>query len=322
MEMKDLYHPISQNIWSGRIDGDEPSYLRWHQTVQSIDLNNTGNLNDSVVLLGFCCDEGVRRNQGRIGASEAPNQLRKILSNLPVHHASTLKVLDAGNVICGGQNLEAAQEELAHRVQQIRNLRGFPLVIGGGHEVTYGHFQGLKRDNPRKVGIINLDAHLDIRALVDGKGNSGTGFYQIERDLANLGEEFFYLAIGIQQISNTQALFDYAKQKRVKIIYADDVHVSNLNQITSQIEDFLAKIDEVYFTVDLDVFASAFAPGVSATAFRGLIPDYTFECVFKQIIHSPKLISMDIAELNPQYDIDNQTAKLAADLIFRFLQRF
>jgi len=78
-------------------------------------------------------------------------------------------------------------------------------------------------------------------------------------------------------------------------------------------------VDIVYLTVCLDVFAAAFAPAVSALAYNGILPDKIFQDFFKFILRSPKVKSMDIAELNPSLDIDNRTARLAASLIFDYV---
>jgi len=81
-----------------------------------------------------------------------------------------------------------------------------------------------------------------------------------------------------------------------------------------QLNTFLKKVDSIYVTIDLDGFSSAYAPGVSAPSPMGFTPDIALECLHA-IIKSGKLISLDIAEMNPKYDIDNQTAKLAAALL-------
>src|SRR5690606_16177275 len=99
-------------------------------------------------------------------------KLRGILSGLPYH--SKGGIVDAGDVVCEGSDMEGAQEELSNRVAQILNYGGRPIVLGGGHEVTYGHYLGVRKAFPEKsIGIINLDAHLDIREPTNGKGNSG-----------------------------------------------------------------------------------------------------------------------------------------------------
>lgn len=318
---KKLYEKPNTDLWHGRIDGESPEYLRWHQVVDCIDLNEVSGLTNSVVLLGFCCDEGVRRNLGREGAKAAPDYLRKVLSNLPLHFSENIKLVDAGNINTNGYDLESAHEALAIAVQKIRVAGGFPLLIGGGHEITYGHFKGLYNSN-RSVGVINLDAHLDMRPLMDDKQNSGTSFYQLNKDLFDVGKRLNYLAIGIQEISNTKGLLSYAESQGVEIIYGKELVPHHIDALKTKIEQFAQQVDDLYFTIDMDVFAAAFAPGVSAVAYDGIIPDSNFYELLSFIYQQPNLISMDIAELNPRFDLDERTAKLAANLIFQFLQKF
>ena len=318
-----FYKPGEPQNWTGRNDGDDPELKRWHQIIEFINLDDhLPDLNSQYVLLGFCCDEGVKRNQGRVGAKDAPEALRKVLANLPNHLPNSRKIVDAGDVICISDDMESAQNELSKRVAQILEIGAFPIVLGGGHEVTYAHFNGLKRYSmSKKIGVINLDAHLDIRTTIDNQGNSGTGFYQIIEEGIKEGNSVKYLAIGIQDISNTKALFDFAQERGVEIIKADQINAENLQNIKTQILEFSKKVDHIYVTVDMDFFASAFAPGVSAPAFNGVIPDATFQTIYQTIISLPNLDCIDFAELNPIFDIDNRTTKLACDLIFKLVKK-
>lgn len=314
------YSLIDPIIWSGRIDGLNKESMRWHQLIEFVDLREEGELKNSIVFLGFCSDEGVRRNQGRIGAKDAPQAFRKIMANLPVHFSEKINLKDAGDICCKDGNLEEAQSTLSELVAKVIHAGGFPVVLGGGHEVTYGHFQGIKKAcRGRKIGIINIDAHLDIRESVNGQGNSGTGFYQIAEECENENAEFQYLAIGIQEISNTNTLFSYAADKEVSIISADELQNDNLNRINLIIKAFANQVDYIYLTIDMDAFDASHAPGVSSPAFNGIVPDAVFFKIFDAIKDLPNLVSMDIAELNPIYDIDNRTARLGALLLFKLL---
>lgn len=314
------YTPAQAENWTGRIDGIDEAHKRWHQVIQPLDLQDSVNVDKSVVFLGFCCDEGVRRNQGRVGAGEAPHVFRQILSNLPIHFSPDLQVKDAGDIHCDDGNLEQAQYVLSEAVAKIIENGGFPIVLGGGHEVTYGHYKGLEKAvQGQQIGIINLDAHLDCRPLIGTKGNSGTGFYQISQECALTKTPFQYLALGIQQISNTQSLFDYAEFNGIQIVYADQFNQDEISQIKEKVDALSKEVDHIYLTIDLDVFAAPYAPGVSALAFNGIIPDRTFFEVFKHILSLPNLKTIDIAELNPKYDIDQRTAKLGSSLLFELM---
>lgn len=318
------YRPTPEGVWEGRCDGWDRLHHRWHQRVERIDLNAEPDLENSVVMLGFVCDVGVRRNHGRAGAKEGPLAIRKMLGNLPVHFSPQIRLLDAGNIYCVNDDLELAQATLADAVDAILKAQGFPLLLGGGHEITFGHYMGIRksRGNRNRIGIINIDAHLDIREPDRGLGSSGTGFFQIAQECERGCEPFNYLALGIQEISNTQALFRTAERNDVEIISVDAVHQSSEQiSIINRIRDFSQRVDDVYLTVDLDAFAAAYAPGVSAPAFSGITPDHTFMKLFDFILALPNLSSFDIAELNPHFDTDNRTVRLASDLIFRLLAR-
>ncbi len=316
------YDVTTNNSWSGRNDGLDRDAMRWHQVLETVDLRTTNNFTNAVVFLGFCCDEGVRRNQGRRGAKEAPAVLRKVLANLPVHFSEHITLQDAGDIHCIGDHMKEAQFALCDAVSHIIQAGGFPIVLGGGHEVTYGHYLGLQQAvGAEKIGFINIDAHLDIRCTVEGEGNSGTGFYQIAKDSEAQNIDFNYLAIGIQEISNTQALFNYAAQKDVSIVYAEDIHVNKVKHIKAIIIAFSKLVDHIYLTIDMDAFAAPYAPGVSALAFNGIVPDESFFDILTTIAQLPNLRTMDIAELNPSYDVDQRTARLAASFIFRLLQQ-
>ena len=90
------------------------------------------------VLLGFACDAGVARNQGR----GRPGRHPQFLAGLPAHG---LTRLDAGDVAREGDALEAAQDALGQRVAALLGQGARPLVLGGGHEIAWGSFQGLAR---------------------------------------------------------------------------------------------------------------------------------------------------------------------------------
>ncbi|WP_343691948.1 formimidoylglutamase [Chitinophaga sp.] len=294
--------------WTGRTDGTDEEVSRWHQRVQCVDLSLPLPEGHGVVLLGFAVDEGVRRNKGRVGAAAGPAALRQAMGSFPVHFDGLL--MDAGNIICPDEDLEAAQQALSGAVQLIRRAGHIPVLLGGGHEITYGHAQGLYQSLPgEQLGLINFDAHFDLRT--EGV-SSGTGFWQ----LSQAHTPFQYLALGIQQLSNTQQLFRIAGELDVTYLDADAFHFQDRTVVQAALSAFIKEADKLYLTIDLDVFAAAYAPGVSAGAFNGIRPDGLFLECFRTILQSGKLAGMDIAELNPAFDIDNRTARLGAALIF------
>lgn len=318
------YAAPSSHVWQGRVDSTvNYDAFRWHQWVRTLDLTNPIIPLDEQLLgiafLGFCSDEGVRRNKGRGGASNGPASIRKELSNLPCWFDEAVCLFDAGDIRCDDGNLEASQQALADAVALLLAAGLFPIVLGGGHEIAYGHFNGLRqylssRGDSTAPGIINFDAHLDLRPYPEG-GSSGTMFRQIADDCLRSEETFSYLCLGVQRYGNTVDLFKTADALGVRTILSKDLAEQTAWEILDTVEDFMKPLPHLYVTICSDVFSSAFAPGVSATQPVGLDPELCLR-LLKQIFRTGKVMGFDIAEVSPRFDQDNTTANLAKVLIF------
>lgn len=328
-----FYSKTPDGIWNGRNDGDHLAVQRWHQRIIPIDLRYQdipllSKSQQGIALIGFACDEGVRRNGGRTGAKEGSAHFRKASCNLPVQFEEDELFIDLGDIICENEAMEEAQQALALVVSQALKMGYRPMVIGGGHEVAYGHYSGInnyRRESgtagvdESNLGIINFDAHFDLREPAESGTNSGTGFFQIAHECKLQNREFRYLPVGIQRNSNTVHLFNTAKELGVKYITAEQFQPLMQQELILQLEEFIAGSACIYLTICMDVFSSSVAPGVSAPAYSGLFPDPFFFDFLNRIMASGKVISMDIAELNPAYDNEQRTAKLAAALAFSMI---
>ncbi|MCD4712844.1 MAG: formimidoylglutamase [Clostridiales bacterium] len=318
------YSPIPSDYWKGRIDSEDNfDAFRWHQWVQTIDLRAIRkidlNHNFGIAFLGFCSDVGVKRNKGRIGAENSPESIRRELMNRPCSFDQGLKLYDAGNIHPIGDDLESAQATLSNAINLILELGLFPIVLGGGHEVALGHFHGLhhhmiKRNNQSELGIINFDAHFDLRPYPNG-GSSGTMFRQIADYSLEHNYPFHYLCVGIQKSGNTVDLFKTAHQLGVDYMLAKDIDGADIWGILERLDHFIKKNDAIYLTLCADVISSSYAPGVSAPQPLGLHPEKVLKLI-KHIIKSGKLKSFDIAEVSPRFDHDQVTSSLASVIIY------
>ncbi len=308
--------PNDMSVWTGRVDADEGrDALRWHQVVRPI----TDSRERGIALLGFACDEGVRRNQGRVGARKGPLAIRQALAGLAVHHTSP--VYDAGDVTCEDGNLERAQAAFSDRVAALLSAGHFPVGLGGGHEIAYGTFAGLARHciafgkaSARVVGVLNLDAHFDLRQ--SAHPNSGTSMLGIAEFCRTNGLPFRCYCLGIAESANTVVLFERARELGVTWRTDDQMSFPYLPETLATLREFAEKVDHVYLTICLDVLPASVAPGVSAPAAHG-VPLEVILHLLTEIKRTGKLAAADIAELNPEFDLDNQTAKVAARLIYR-----
>ncbi|MBV8045662.1 MAG: formimidoylglutamase [Paludibacterium sp.] len=302
------------DYWHGRCDDEEAGFThRWHQQIGPVEAGRAG-----TTLLGFACHAGVVRNHGRAGAEIGPRALRRALSNVPL--SGPADVFDAGDVFCSGDRLEEAQAAFAHSVSRLLADGHRVIGMGGGHEIALASFNGLldarqaAGEAQPKIGIINFDAHFDLRA--GPRGTSGTPFRQISERCARDGVAFNYLCMGISRFANTAALFDKARALGARWREDERLTQADLNDAKSELAAFIAEVDHVYMTICLDVLPPSLAPGVSAPSARG-VEQAVIEPLVDAVAASGKLRLFDLAELNPELDQDMRTARVAARLVAR-----
>lgn len=306
-------------LWQGRLG--EPEGERLFHLIRPFDQESKAFFSGSkgFVFLGFCCDEGIRRNQGRIGAALAPVEIRKALGNVCVHEAlERTAILDGGDIVCSlAGELQGYQLELAARVEEVIKAGFTPIVLGGGHETAFGHYLGLEKTYGSSLCIINIDAHFDLRPYKEGMESSGTPFTQIAAHCKAKGWDFNYAVLGVQKIANGRNLFTAAEQLEVSYVSAAQCF-SQPGLCLEKVKEHLAQSSFVYLTICLDAFSSSIAPGVSAPQPLGIFPHMILDTL-SYIAKSGKLVGFDVVELSPPFDRDHQTAKLAASLIWQVL---
>ncbi|MCZ2403356.1 arginase family protein [Paenarthrobacter sp. Z7-10] len=217
-----------------------------------------------------------------------------------------------------GDALAAGQRRAGAAITALLDAGALPVVFGGGHETAFASYLGVSaskriRDGAR-LGVLNLDAHFDLRnAPVP---SSGTPFLQMAHAEAAAGRTLNYAVVGISEPNNTRALFDTADRLDVKYLPDEECTEDRTREF---VESFLATVDAVYLTIDLDVMPASVAPGVSAPAAFG-VPLPVIVAICGQVAASGKLFHADLAELNPDFDVDSRTAMVAARLVHTLLR--
>jgi formiminoglutamase len=269
------------------------------------------------VLVGFPQDEGVRRNGGRVGAAEAPAEIRRWLYRLvafdPCRGAdlAALDPVDLGDVPVSG-NLEAAQAALAEVVRDLLRIGAVPIVLGGGHETAFGVYLGHVLAG-REVGIINLDAHLDVRPTLDVMGHSGSPFRQAMEHATPLPGSR-YVCLGAQPFAVSRAHLEYVHSRGGHVVWRDEV----AGRLVEQFAAHAAALPSVHLSIDADVVTAADVPGVSAPNPAGLAGVEVCRCA-RAAGALPRVASMELVEINPRVDVDGRAARWAALVVWHFL---
>ncbi|ABM08657.1 formimidoylglutamase [Paenarthrobacter aurescens] len=310
METTPLTVDVSPTPWTGRFDGEGNEHRRWWQAVAPHTVCAAAEASRPAVVLGFCSDAGVLRNKGRVGAAAAPAAIRSALGPLAFH--LDRDVFDAGDVVVEDDSLEAGQERAGLAISGLLDAGNLTVVLGGGHETAFASYLGVAGSEAvrgKRLGVLNLDAHFDLRD--EPTPSSGTPFLQMAHAEAAAGRELQYAVVGISEPNNTRTLFNTARDLGVKYLL-DELCTPEAAEVF--VADFLAGVDVLYLTIDLDVMPASVAPGVSAPAAYG-VPLPVISAICRQVAASGKLLHLDVAELNPEFDIDSRTAKVAARLV-------
>ncbi|WP_175405086.1 formimidoylglutamase [Salinimonas lutimaris] len=304
-----------KNHWQGRIDIDNGDTRRWHQVVQFWSDQHS---KSAVGLLGYPTDDGVLANHGRGGAADGPQALRRAMANLPWCVSGSLT--DYGDSHIAG-SVYTNQKQYAERLSHCLTHSNVMLGLGGGHDIARASFLGLQDylQQPKRVGLLNFDAHLDLRNPDNG-ATSGTPFYDIAQWCQHNNRLFHYACLGVSSAANTPALFARASTLHVTLL--EDISYTPA-AASSLLTAWLSGLDELYVTVCMDVFNGSEAPGVSAPAAVGVAAKDIIQTIrwLGTFCHEHGIAwrLSDMAELSPPNDTDNQTARLAARIGFELV---
>ena len=301
-------------------DADDPRLANHIQPVTDESLADA-----QVVLLGIPTDEGIRRNGGRIGASKAPAAIRECLGKLTPyagpqfkHHIDSLRIVDLGDIAAG--NLEAMHDAAAATTEDLVRSGKIVIALGGGHDITYPLVKGFRQAiRGNEFGLINIDAHLDVRPKKEGKHHSGSSFRLLLEEGIVTPRRFS--EIGVQSFAVSQAHFDWLLQQGSRILTFEDATTAHLPNAFEECE-FATTLGDpeipVYLSFDVDCIRASDAPGVSAPAPIGFLAEEAYELAVAAGL-SKHVRMLDIVEVSPPHDIDGRTSRLVARMIAGFL---
>ena len=294
-----------RKLWNGKIDSFEEDDLKLWQVVKDIsEVQEKG----GVCFVGYDTEDGILRDEGVVGAAEGADAIRKGLSELP--GIKNLRIYDYGNL--EKKTLEEAQEEYSEKIADIYSKGLFPIGLGGGHDIVYGAYKGIRKAFPdKKIGIISFDAHLDIKSY-DERMTSETSFKKILDEDKNVE----YAITGFQRLENSRSLIRNADEKGVLVLeeeYPEEFTISSL-------KSFVKKMDIVYVTICMDVFDGSAAPGVSFPTVLGM-DSKKGRRILRALMETKKVVCLDFAEINPRYDVANRTSRLAGYMIYETMEK-
>ncbi|MEW6362296.1 MAG: formimidoylglutamase [Acidobacteriota bacterium] len=270
-----------------------------------------------IVIIGCPQDEGVLRNNGRIGAALAPDAIREQFYRLtPFNFVK--KVFDLGNIVIG-RTLEETHDTHKEVVAQVLRDGKRCVVLGGGNDVSYPDGLAMAEVfGPEWWLAINVDSHLDVRLAPER--NSGTPYRQL-LDEGHLKPEYFF-EVGFQTHLCSPVYYDYIRSlgvNRISLELLRSRSEADLELKEAIKQKFIRHSESLntFFGFDLDVVRSADAPGTSAPSPLGLRAGEFIQLVkYAASLANTRII--EFSEVNPNFDEDNRTTKLVAIAMHRF----
>ncbi|OAT81003.1 formimidoylglutamase [Bacillus sp. MKU004] len=258
------------------------------------------------------------------GASFAPDAIRRCLNSFTTYNIeeetdiSGKTIIDFGDIAMHPTSIEECHQRIYQSTKQIVQTESAPLtiILGGDHSITTSTVKAIKEEKGT-VGIIQLDAHHDLRNTEDGGPTNGTPFRRLIEEGHLKGEHL--IQIGIRNYANAKAYHDYAIENGVTVYTMKDVRQGAMQElIESALNQLDPKVDTIYLSVDMDVLDQAYAPGCPAIGPGGMDPETLSEAVQTAIRH-PKVQTMDIVEIDPTLDIRDMTSRIASLLMINTL---
>ena len=231
----------------------------------------------------------------------------------------SLAVRDLGDISGSLTDVAAAHQHIEDAMTGLLALRPFiPIMVGGDHSVTAPAIRGFARANPgKKIGVINVDGHLDVRNFEHGRHN-GTPFRQIIESEPHVDPENL-VELGIHGFMNSATYIRWVREAGGTVITGRDVQKRGMEDCAREALDRAGNgVDLIYVSIDIDCLAYPWTIGTSAASPEGLSAWQLLEAVFA-FGQDERVQAFDVVEIDPSRDVKDLTARSGCSVILTFL---
>jgi arginase len=286
-----------------------------------------------VAVIGAALDLGA----GRRGVDMGPSAIR--YAGLDARLAALgREVEDWGNVETAVAEAASPGDEEARFLVEIKEACGrvadlvvhavsdgrLPLVLGGDHSIALGTLGGLARAAGRSGGVLWLDAHGDVNrphtspsgnvhgmALAAALGIAGPAFESDGWPLPAVDPQRVVL-VGVRSLDPAER--ELLRELDVCVFTMSDLDRVGVEVAMAQALERVSGPGFVHISLDLDVVDPSVAPGVGTPA-RGGLSYREAHLAMELVAESGLLGSLEVVEVNPILDRENETASLAVELV-------
>ncbi len=262
---------------------------------------------------------------GRPGARFGPKKIMQEFSILTKNKSKHLWkrflenvcVINHGNIVPVKENVKKTHKKVTDSVRKMLRDNVIPIIVGGSHDISFASGKAMFLTY-KKIGQINIDAHYDVRPVVNGKITSGTPFRRLLEGKYLSGKNF--VEMGVHSPKNLQEHYEYLKKQKANMLKLNFINRIGLEKSLSRAITIAAKgTNAIMFDIDIDGVQKRFAPGCSAPGVKGFTKKQILKAAY--LAGRNKHVKLfNLMEVSPVHDVNNKTVKLAAQTIFSFIE--
>jgi arginase len=209
--------------------------------------------------------------------------------------------------------IEEVCGRLAGVVERVVRDGGYPLVLGGDHSVAMGTMRGLRRAYDKPPGLIWIDAHADINSPESSRtGNvHGMPLWFVLEEGSAVAEHTVQVALRDVDEAEKRIL----RERGVRTFTMTDVDRFGMARVVEEALRIAGSDHRpMHLSFDLDGIDPTEAPG-TGTPVKGGLSYREAHLAMEMLAESGRLGSIEMVEVNPILDRENQTANLTVGLI-------
>ena len=303
------------------------------------DIRNVGDYEAAFVGVPF--DTGTTYRPGTRFGPQAVRRISAVYDGYSVDGGvdlfEELDICDAGDVFVIPGNIEKTFDQVSKAISHIYTSGAFPVICGGDHSLGYPNVRGIAPHIEGNVGIIHFDRHIDMQDMdmdermhttpwfwtsnahesVDVHGTHRDHSHMHDIGLDNCPPKNL-VQIGIGGWYGSRPGSEVANERGTSVMTMKDVEELGVQKAAEMALELAWKdAAAVYLSFDIDSIDPGFAPGTGTPEPGGFLPREALEMV--RLIAREGLCGMEVVEVSPPYDVNDNTSQLACRVMLDVL---
>ncbi|MCP4328259.1 MAG: agmatinase family protein [Alphaproteobacteria bacterium] len=287
-------------------------------------------------FLGIPFDTGTTYRSGTRFGPQAVRRISAVYDGYSVDGGvdlfEELDICDAGDVFVIPGNIEKTFDQVSKAVSHVYTSGAFPILLGGDHSLGYPNVRGIAPHMDGNVGIIHFDRHIDMQEIdMDERMHTTPWFWTsnahesvqptTHHDHSHMHDVGLdncppknLVQIGIGGWYGSRPGSEVARERGTSVMTMTDVEELGTKKAAERaLELAWDGAKAVYLSFDIDSIDPGFAPGTGTPEPGGFTPREALEMV--RLIAREGLCGMEVVEVSPPYDVNDNTSQLACRVI-------